>query len=315
MKIITILSNPERFKITKLTGGYLGGAEKVTVLDSGDQYIIKRMGNTDEQISHSLMLLKHIKGFGQVMSQMAGVCDWIIHENGTLFALFEFIEHTEDRLPNIPEMVQISNLSFLASKQYDYTKVSKKVDFRKTTLYEIKYNGVERYTEKCFLPYAKNETQAVIGWMTRWANYFIDNDAFRKQYLACVGYIHRDIHRHNIIINHRKPYLIDFDFSGVDCRLIEITRPTNVYIDVDEFLPMVAKAKEINEPYLSETEKEIIDRVLVLDMMANLGWEANEIYNSDEGEYKDEIINFLQNRLSYLHLLMANRRKFNLDFV
>lgn len=316
MKISTLFSNPERFEIIKLSGGYLGGAEKVSVLGSEDQYILKRMGNTDEQITHSLTLLKHIKGFGKILTNMAEVCDWGIYENGTLFALFEFIENTEDRLANISEMLQISNLSFLASKQYDYTKVTKKeVDFRKTVLYEIKNNGLERYTEKYFSAYLNNETQALIDWMSGWANYFINNDEFRKQYLACVGFIHRDIHRHNIIINNRQPYLIDFDFSGVDCRLIEITRPTNVYIDVGDFLPMVAKAKVINEPYFSETEKEIIDRILVLDIMANLGWEAHEIYNSDEGDYKNEIINFLQNRLSYFHLLMTNRSKFHLDFV
>ena len=315
MKIRTIFSNPERFEITKLSGGYLGGAEKVSVIDSKDQYVLKSMGNTDEQISHSLTLLKHIKGFGQFFTNMTKLCDWDIHETGTLFALFEFIENTENRSANISEMIQISSWSFLASKQYDYTEVSKEVDFSKSVLFEISNNGAERYTEKYFLPYANNETQAVIGWMSSWANYFINNVEFKKQYLECVGFIHRDIHRHNIVINNRKPYLIDFDFSGVDCRLFEITRPTNVYIDVEDFLPMYIKAKEINETYFSETEKGIIDRILVLDILANLGWEANEIYNSDEGEYKNEIINFLQNRLSYLYILMTNMANFNLGFV
>ena len=315
MKIREIFANPERFNITKLAAGYFGRAEKVRELSSGKQYILKSMGNTDEQISHSLTLLQHIKGFGKVLINMAKVCDWDIHDDGTLYALFEFIESTEDRPASIPEMIQISNLSFLASKQYDYTKVSNEVDFTKCVLYEIKNNGVERYTDKYFSPYVTNETRPVIDWMSRWASYFIKNDEFRRQYLACVGFIHRDIHRHNIVINHHNPYLIDFDFSGVDCRLIEITRPTNVYIDVDGFLPMYTKAKEINKPYFSKTEREIIDRVLVLDIMANIGWEANEIYNSDEGEYKNEIINFLQTRLSCLNLLLTYRSQFNLDFV
>ena len=315
MKIQEIFLNPEQFEITKLSGGYLGGAEKVSVLDSEEQYVLKPMGNTSEQVGYSITLLKHIKGLGQNFKHMAKVCDWDISETGTLFALFEFIENTENGLANIAEMLQISNWAFLASKQYDYTKVSQEVDLQKTVLHEIKHNGVERYTEKYFLPYVNDNTQIVIDWMVRWANYFISDDEFREQYLECVGFIHRDIHRHNIVINNGKPYLIDFDFSGVDCRLIEITRPTNVYIEIDDFLPMYTKAKEINEPYFSETEEKIIDRILVLDIMANLGWEANEIYNADEGEYKREIVNFLQNRLSYLYLLMINRSKFSLDFV
>lgn len=258
MKIQEIYSNPEQFKITKLSGGYLGGAEKVSVLGSEEQYVIKPMGNTTEQVAHSITLLKHIKGLGQNFKNMAKVCDWDISETGTSFALFEYIENTENRLANIFEMLQISNWSFLASKQYDYAIVSQEVDFQKTVLHEIKHNGVERYTEKYFLPYANDNTQTVIDWMARWANYFID---------------------------------------------------------VDDFLPMYTKAKEINKPYFSETEEKIIDRILVLDILANLGWEANEIYNADEGEYKKEIINFLQNRLSYLYLLMKNRSKFRLDFV
>lgn len=315
MKIKTIVSNPEQFKITKLSGGYLGKAQKVSVLESGDHYILKSMGQTGAQISHSLFLLKHIKAYGKILTNMAKVCDWEIQENGTLLALFEFIENTEDRLANISEMLQISTLSFLASKQYDYTKICKEVNFRKTVLYEIKNNGMERYSEKYFSAHVNNETKAVVDWMTAWADYFINNQEFINQYLACVGFIHRDIHRHNIIINHQKPFLIDFDFSGVDCRLIEITQPTNVYIDVDEFLPMYRKAKEINQPHFSATEKEIIDRILVLDIMANLGWEANEIYNSEGGEYQNEIIHFLQTRISILQLLLMNRHDFNLDFV
>jgi thiamine kinase-like enzyme len=151
--------------------------------------------------------------------------------------------------------------------------------------------------------------------MMNWADYFIYNDEFKQQYLTSVGFVHRDIHRHNIIIHHGQPYLIDFDFSGVDCRLIEITRPTNVYVEVDEFLPMYTQAKRVNDPYFSDLEREIIDRVLVLDIMANLGWEAREIYNAEEGEYRNELLSFLQNRVAYLHLLMTHRHEFNLDFV
>jgi len=32
----------------------------------------------------------------------------------------------------------------------------------------------------------------------------------------------------------------------------------------------------------------MIDRVIILDFLANLGWEANEVDNSDEGDYKNE---------------------------
>ena len=170
MKIGTIFSNPERFEITKLSGGYLGGAEKVCAIDSRDQYVLKRMGTTAEQVSHSLTLLKHINGFGKFFTNMARVCDWKIHQDGTLFALLEFIENTENRPANISEMLQISNWSFLASKQYDYTEVSAEVDFSKTVLFEIENNGAERYTEKYFSPYANNDTQAVIGWMSCWAD-------------------------------------------------------------------------------------------------------------------------------------------------
>lgn len=249
------------------------------------------------------------------LTQMAKLCDCALHEDGTLFALFEYIENTANKLANISEMLQISNLSFLASKQYDYTQVSQEIDFKKMVLNEIRNNGAERYTEKYFLPYVNTETHALMGWMAGWANYFIHNTAFKKQYLECIGFIHRDIHRDNIVIYHQKPYLIDFDFSGVDCRLIEITRPTNIFIDVEDFLPMYTKAKKINEPHFSVSEKEIIDRILILDIMANLGWEANEVYNADEGDYKNEIINFLQNRLNYLYRLMTHRDQFNLDFV
>jgi len=315
MKIKTIYANPEQFEITKLTGGYLGGAQKVTVKNSHEQYTLKSMGNTSKKISRALPLLKHIQEFGRFCTHMAHLVDWEILDDGTLFTLFEYIENTEDRLATISEMIQISTESFLASKQYDFTQISPEVDYTKTTLHEIKNNGIERYSDTYFLPYITEETEAVIDWMSCWANYFIHDMTFRQQYLACAGFIHRDIHRHNIVIRNQEPYLIDFDFCGIDCRLIEITRPTNVYIEPHDFMPMYTKAKEVNAPHFSETEQAIIDRVLVLDIMANLGWEANEIYQAEEGEYKNEIIDFLQKRLFYLHQLMTNRKQFNLDFV
>lgn len=315
MKIKSIYSNPKQFEITKMTGGYLGGAQKVTDKESHEQYTLKNMGNTKKQISHALLLLKHIQGFGQFCTHMAHLVDWDVLEDGTLFALFEFIENTENRLATISEMIQISTWSFLASKRYDFTLISPEVDFTKTTLHEIKNNGLERYSDAYFLPYVTTEIEAVINWMSRWANYFIHDTVFRQQYLACAGFIHRDIHRHNIVIHNQEPYLIDFDFCGVDCRLIDITRPTNVYIEPHDFMPMYVQAKEVNAPHFSETEQAIIDRVLVLDIMANLGWEANEIYHAEEGEYRNEIIDFLQKRLFYLHQLMINRDQFNLDFV
>ena len=69
MKIQTIYANPEKFEIEKLAGGYLGGAKKVTVADSNEKYVLKPMGDTDEQRSYSLELLEHIKGFGQNFMQ------------------------------------------------------------------------------------------------------------------------------------------------------------------------------------------------------------------------------------------------------
>jgi hypothetical protein len=180
------------------------------------------MGDTDEQISHSLKLLEHIKGFGQNFTQMAKVCDWEVDENGTLMSLFEFIENTADKLPTIPEMIHISNLSFLASKQYDHTGVREFVDFHKTVLFEITRNGIEGYSGKYFLPHVNDEACETLDWLTNLAYYFIKDDEFKNEYLACVGFVHRDIHRHNIIINKGLPYLIDCDFSGIDCRLIKI---------------------------------------------------------------------------------------------
>jgi hypothetical protein len=68
---------------------------------------------------------------------------------------------------------------------------------------------------------------------------------------------------------------IDFDFQEwIDCRLIEVTRPTKFYIDVNKFLPMYTLAKRTNDSYFSNLERGIINRVLVLDIMANLGREA-----------------------------------------
>ena len=112
--IKTIFSNPDQYEITKLSGGYLGRAQKVSLIGGEENYILKTMGNTDDQIAHSLFLLQHIKGFGEVLSNMAKVCDWQNQDDGSLLALFEFIENTEDRLPNIAEMIQISNLDFMS---------------------------------------------------------------------------------------------------------------------------------------------------------------------------------------------------------
>lgn len=61
MKIKTIFSQPERFEISKLTGGFLGGAEKVRVINREDQYVLKNMGNTDAQISHVWVILNMLK--------------------------------------------------------------------------------------------------------------------------------------------------------------------------------------------------------------------------------------------------------------
>lgn len=312
--ISTIHDEPQKFGIEKLSGGYGGTVEKVTERRSGAQYILKSMGRSDDEIAHSLQVFKHLQGIGRYLSNMTKLLNWEL-KAGTLYALFEYIEATENRPATIAEMVDISTTAFLASRQYDYTKVTHASDVRSTTLHSMIAGGRERYAEQYFLPYVDRRTRQVIDWMAKWVAYFTTDREFQRQYLDTIGFIHRDIHRRNIIIHHQQPYLIDWNLSGIDCRLLEITRPTNIFIETDDFLSMYKMAKAQNTPYFTETEREIIDRVLVLDIMFMLGWDAQAIYTADEGPLKEEFRLFLQDRLYYLSVLMNVTHEFNLDFV
>ena len=85
------------------------------------------MGRSEDKIAHSLQLFEHLQGLGTYLPNMAKLIDWEV-KGGTLYALFEYIEATENRPATIAEMVDISTTAFLASRKYDYTKVAQAVD-------------------------------------------------------------------------------------------------------------------------------------------------------------------------------------------
>ena len=312
--IKTIHNDPQQFEIKKLSGGYEEAVKKVIERSSGTPYVLKIMGRSKDKIAHSKQVLQHLQGLGRYFPNMPKLVDWDMNA-GTLYALFEYIEATDQRPATITEMVDISTTAFLASRQYDYTKITPESDLHNTTLHDLIAGGHERYAKQYFLPYVNQQTQPVIGWMAKWVEYFSTDQEFQRQYLDTIGFIHRDIHQRNIIIHNQKPYLIDWNLAGIDCRLFELTRPTNIFIDPDEFLPMYRMAKAKNTPYFTATERAIIDRVLVLDIMFMLGWDAQTVHTADESPLKEEFQQFLQDRLYYLSVLMNMTQEFNLDFV
>ncbi len=66
--------------------------------------------------------------------------------------------------------------------------------------------------------------------MIKWVNYFRTDQTFYHLYHKKTGFIHKDIHQRNIIISNDSPCLIDFDMAGIDSPLIDLVRPTSIFI-------------------------------------------------------------------------------------
>lgn len=304
------------FSLKQLEGGLCGGVQLLKIKSSGNCYIIKMMGRENDpgEVQRFNNLKHHLNGIEDHFSSMAKLYHSFIY-NGTIHAVYQYLSNTEKRHPSIDEILQVSSESFRASKQYNHKKVQSETAFENTVLSEIEENGIDRYSKKYFSAFVNETTGRVIPWMKSWAEYFIKNRDFKKLYMQCTGFIHRDIHRDNIMISGGIPHLIDYDYSEVDCRLFDLTRPLVIYIEPENFLETYLKMKKDIKSHLSPVESEIIDRITVLDILACSGWEASEIQKINDKRVKSEFRKLLHDRIHYLDILIRNIDMFNLKQV
>jgi len=302
------------FRLIPLTGGLCGGVRLLEIRENGHRYILKKSGdsdNPDDRIRIEQMMA-HLKGIESYFSNLAK--SYLSFEHGRdIYVVYEYLEDAEERDPTIDEIIAISSDSFRASKDYDYRTIQNNIDFQKSVLFEIESNGIDRYSEEFFHPYVDEKSSGVIPWMKRWAHYFIEDEEFKDLYRQCLGFIHRDIHRDNIMISGNEPYLIDYDFCNIDCRLFDLTRPMVIYVNPEDFLNSYLKMKKKNKMLFSSIESQIIDRIAVLDILACSGWEAVEIKSVDDKRVKNEFRRLLTDRIQYLKIMMENPGSFNLS--
>jgi hypothetical protein len=80
-----------------------------------------------------------------------------------------------------------------------------------------------------------------------------------------------------------------------------------MYNEPDDFLPLFHSVKELNAQYLTPKEVEIIDRILILDILACSGWEVTEVRTNKSKAVRKEFEGLIRARVLYMKAIMDNR--------
>lgn len=261
----------------------------------------------------------HIRSVNNKCDSMIKVFGLLKYEN-RLYVITEFARAIRNNYgltiePTIDEIISASVDSYKAAIEYDFKIIQPHVDFELSVLQEQRRHGSDHYQIDKIIDYIENVNEEVIQWLLRWNEYFATNTKFEENYKELFGFIHRDIHKGNIIPTIEGPRLIDFEIAAVDNRLFDLTRPLVIFTDPNIFEDAVRKMKYKANEYMTEMDKELFDRVMILDILTCNGYEIGQLPITKDLRIKEMLVKMISERLAYSEILMKNMKSYNLDYI
>lgn len=217
--------------------------------------------------------------------------------------------------PATQEIIDASVDSYKAAVDYDYRKIQPEVDLQGTVLREQRGYGRDHYRSGKISAYLPDYNEDVLEWLQRWVDYFATDAIFEQNYRRLFGFIHRDIHKGNIISTSEGPRLIDFEIAGIDNKLIDLTRPLVIFTDPNHFETAVAAMKLKADPFMTELDRELFDRIMILDLLTCNGYEIGRLPLTADDRVKKLLIRMITERLAYAEILMTKMREYNLNYL